>query len=112
MVLAPLSLDDEEEEEELELELEPLPPSLVPSGRVPVPCGLGSAPLQVYSPLMTPLLPASPSTLSQASLMSREDWRLNAPLTSESSGRETLRIVSNLLQMSIVRLNTHVVKLP
>lgn len=55
-MLAPLSLDCEEEEPELELEpLPPLPPSLVPSGRVPVPWGFGSAPLQVYSPLMVPL---------------------------------------------------------
>lgn len=72
--------------------LEPEPePELVPGERVPVPCGLFSSPLQVYSPLIAALLPERGSKWLQAVVMSLVDWRLKAPRTSLSLGSWTLK---------------------
>lgn len=89
-MLAPLVPSVEEEDEPLLLLLL-LPPSLESS---PLDVLVPEEPdplLQTKLPRITPLLPCMARNLVHAELISLVDANLNAPLTLESSGRETLQ---------------------
>ena len=79
-----------------ELADEPPEPELVPGLRVPVPPGWLRKPSQVYGPRMTSLEPCSGLKWLQAESMFLVDWRLKAPLTRLSCGRDTLEKVSTV----------------